>query len=64
MNKIIIFESCIISVIVAYEEMTGENEQTGKQQVVVHLTLREYKVCQIIKQKNLKGKRENQIISL
>ena len=37
--------------------MTGENEQTGKQQVVVHLTLKEYKVWQInIKQKNLKQK--------
>ncbi|XP_078358979.1 non-structural maintenance of chromosomes element 4 homolog A-like isoform X2 [Oculina patagonica] len=37
--------------VVSYEEMTGENEQTGKQQVVVHLTLREYK--EIIKTFNI-----------
>ena len=39
------------SALVAYEEMSGEDEQTGKQQVVVHLTLQEYKVGEIIKHK-------------
>ena len=33
--------------LVAYSEMPGEDEQMGKQQVVVHLTLKEYKVNQI-----------------
>lgn len=33
--------------LVAYSEMPSEDEQMGKQQVVVHLTLKEYKVNQI-----------------
>lgn len=41
---------CSFSIIIAYEEMGGENEETEKKQVVVHLTLQEYKVGEMSNQ--------------
>ena len=35
---------CSFFIIIAYEEVGGDNEENVKKQVVVHLTLQEYKV--------------------
>jgi len=40
---------CSFSVIIAYVETGGDNEENVKKQVVVHLTLQEYKVSGMIK---------------
>ena len=44
-----IIDICSFCIIIAYEEMGGENEGSIKKQVVVHLTLQEYKVGGMMK---------------
>ena len=48
---------CSFSIIKAYEEMGGENEETIKKQVVVHLTLQEYEVGEMMNQAKKKLKK-------